>query len=189
LYQYIFLSSFPKKDDALNVPGATSTETGVSCELRADGVLRSWAAEACRQAHGGRVLESAPNHGYHPTNFRKNSNRSEIQSEVRVRQASSAVRTIQTAVRSPYRYSRADQRCALAGSRRMQSVPRGGSLCGCVTAHHLRSICGEDPGPRSSQRYRSSQVGVGLPNGATRESSDEGRRDPIQQSAWKVRSQ
>src|SRR5215208_2840200 len=76
LYQYIFLFSFPKKDDALNVPGATSTETGVSCELRADGVLRSWAAEACRQAHGGRVLESAPNHGYHPTNFRKNSNRS-----------------------------------------------------------------------------------------------------------------
>src|SRR5215212_6292009 len=93
LYQYIFLSSFPKKDDALNVPGATSTETGVSCELRADGVLRSWAAEACRQAHGGRVLESAPNHGYHLRNFRKNSNRSEMQSEVRVRQAARCARS------------------------------------------------------------------------------------------------
>src|SRR5215217_6705721 len=45
------------------------------CELRNDGVLGSWAAEACRQAHGGRVLESPPNHGYHPTIFRKNSNR------------------------------------------------------------------------------------------------------------------
>src|SRR5215204_2036584 len=43
--------------------------------LRLNGVLRSWAAEACRQAHGGRVLQSPPNHGYHPTNIRKNSNR------------------------------------------------------------------------------------------------------------------
>src|SRR5215203_953050 len=45
------------------------------CELRLNGVLGSWAAEACRQTHGGRVLESPPNYGYHPTNFRKNSNR------------------------------------------------------------------------------------------------------------------
>ena len=30
--------------------------------------------------------------------------------------------------------------------------------------------------------------GVGLPNGATRESSDEGRRDSIKQIAWKVNS-
>src|SRR5215204_2453429 len=44
-------------------------------ELRLNGVLGSWAAEACRQTHGGRVLESPPNYGYHPTNFRENSNR------------------------------------------------------------------------------------------------------------------
>src|SRR5215208_183838 len=48
---------------------------GILRTSRIDGVLGSWAAEACRQAHGGRVLESPPNHGYHPTIFRKNSNR------------------------------------------------------------------------------------------------------------------
>src|SRR5215207_3471459 len=54
---------------------STNFALGAFCEVRHDGVLGSGAAEACRQAHGGRVLESPPNHGYHPTNFRKNSNR------------------------------------------------------------------------------------------------------------------
>src|SRR5215217_5794178 len=42
LYQYIYcVLLLPERDDAFNVPGATSTETGVFCELRVYGVLRS----------------------------------------------------------------------------------------------------------------------------------------------------
>jgi hypothetical protein len=41
LYQYNFFVLLPEKDDALNVPGATSTETGVFLEFRANGVLGS----------------------------------------------------------------------------------------------------------------------------------------------------
>src|SRR5215208_3196157 len=42
LYQYIYcVLLLPERDDVFNVPGATSTETGVICELRHNGVLRS----------------------------------------------------------------------------------------------------------------------------------------------------
>jgi hypothetical protein len=40
LYQYIYcVLLLPERDDVFNVPCATSTETGVFCELRHNGVL------------------------------------------------------------------------------------------------------------------------------------------------------
>src|SRR5215211_1324604 len=42
LYQYIFcVLLLPERDDVLNVPGATSNETGVLCEFRLNRVPRT----------------------------------------------------------------------------------------------------------------------------------------------------